>query len=247
MQITGNTILITGGTSGIGLGLLDFFYKNENKIISISRDESKIVRLRDEYPDVDFQNFDLNNEKSVLDLIAHCHTHYPKLNIIINNAGIEKNYLFNENVDSQIIKDEIQINFISPILIMNELKDLLLTKKEAAIINITSALAFYPKTNAAVYSATKTGLHQFTIALRDQYRNTKVRVIEVIPPLTDTPLTTNNPHKKISVQQLVDEFAKDFQKGKTTIYIGYSKWVYLLYRFSPKLLRLLMFKRQSHV
>ncbi|MCZ2393643.1 MAG: SDR family NAD(P)-dependent oxidoreductase [Chitinophagales bacterium] len=247
MQITGNTILITGGTSGIGLGLLDFFYKNENKIISISRDKNKAVNLRNKYPKVDFQICDLSKEKNILKLIDYCCTHYPKLNVVINNAGIENNYLFIKNIDSQKINDEIQINFISPIHIINGLKDLLLTKKEAAIINITSALAFYPKTNAAVYSASKAGLRQFTIALRDQYRNTKVRVIEVIPPLTDTPLTTNNPHKKISVQQLINEFAKAFQKNRTTIYIGYSKWVYLLHRISPKLLRLLMLKRQSHV
>lgn len=247
MKIDGNTILITGGSSGIGKGLVRFFYKHKNKLIVIARDQAKLISLQQEMPDIFIQQCDLSNEIEIKAFIDTCKEMHPDINIIINNAGVENNYLFEGKsiLDYKIIKDEIAINLTAPILLTNSLLPLLINKEQAAIINITSALIYTPKTNAAVYSATKVGLHHFTLALRTQLKNTSVKVIELIPPLTDTPMTISNPHRKLSVQKLVEEFAQAFQKDKEEIRIGDTRWIYLLSRIAPFILNFIVQNRYS--
>jgi uncharacterized oxidoreductase len=245
MHLQENTVLITGGASGIGKGLARYFYQYENKLIIVGRDTYKLNKLQIELPNIITKQCDLSKQEGINELISYCITHHPDINILINNAGIEHNGLFSSetSISDKIILEEISTNLTAPILLTNGLIANLLQKKEAAIINISSALVFHPKINAAVYSATKSGLHHFTQALRIQLNNTSIKVFEVLPPLTDTPLTQSNPYKKITVEHLVKVFASAFENNQTTILIGKTKWVYWLSRISPRLLKRIMTKR----
>lgn len=245
MHLQENTILITGGASGIGKGLARYFYQHGNKLVIVGRDTSKLNKLQTELPNIITKQCDLSKHEGINELISYCRTCHPDINILINNAGIEHNGLFNSetSISDIIILEEISTNLTAPILLTKGFIPSLVQKKEAAIINISSALVFYPKINAAVYSATKSGLHHFTQALRIQLDHTSIRVFEVLPPLTDTPLTQSNPYKKITVEYLVKEFALAFENNQTTIYIGKTKWVYWLSRISPWLLKKIMSKR----
>lgn len=245
MNITGNTILITGGSSGIGKALVEYFYKQKNQIIVVGRDNHKLERLKITFPEMIIKQCDLSNQDDINRLVQDCYLHHPEINILINNAGVEKNYIFssNEKISDEKISEELDTNLKAPILLSNGLLNLISKNNNTAIVNISSALAYAPKVNAAVYSATKSGLHHFTKAFRQQLKNSPILIFEVLPPLTDTPLTITNSNSKISVNQLIKEFVKAFKKNKTTIRIGRTKWIYLLHRVAPQLLKCIMMKR----
>ena len=246
MNLSNNTILIIGGTSGIGAALLDYFYKKGNSIICIASNELRLQALKSKYSEIHIKRCDLGNKQEVQELIHYLQLTHPEINILINNAAIEENYNLGDNIDENRILDEIQINLSSPILLINGLKKSLINHKQAAIINVTSALIYQPKINAAVYSATKAGLHHFTLALREQFSQTNIKVFELIPPLTDTPLTQNNPNKKLSVEKLIKEFVKAIEKDKLDIHVGQSKWIKLLNKISPNMLMYILKRRAQN-
>jgi uncharacterized oxidoreductase len=245
MKTTHHTILITGGTSGIGLEFVKNLYV-ENKLIVISKSSSRLKKLQLEYPKVEILECDLSYTQNVKSLIETCHKKFPQINMLINNAGIEFNYdLDNDNEIFDKIEQEIQVNFTSPIILIAGLLPLLKAHHESAIINVSSGLIYGHKKNAVIYSATKSAIHGASISLREQLKETSIKVFEIVPPLTDTPLTKNNTHKKVSTKHLVDEFLKSFEKDKLEINIGIVKYLKLMHSFFPKLTKKIINKRNS--
>ena len=236
MNLSNNTILITGGTSGIGLELLRQFYSLNNKIIVASSNPDNLNKLRTEFPHVSTVICDLGNTKSVRELLEHCLNTYPELNILINNAGIQYNYDWKDEEDGFYkISRELKINLTSPLHLIYGMLPLLIKQKESAVINVSSALAFHPKRSAPVYCASKAALHNATKSLRYQLKVTSVKVFEIIPPLVDTPMTTGRGSGKLTPKELVDEFMPNFKRNKYESFIGKSKILRLLARFSPRL------------
>ena len=236
MNLSNNTILITGGTSGIGQELLRQFYSLNNKIIVASSNPENLNNLRTEFPHVSTVVCDLGNTKSVRELLGHCLNTYPELNILINNAGIQYNYNWHEEEDGFYkISRELKINLTSPLYLIYGLLPLLIKQKESAVINVSSALAFHPKKSAPVYCASKAALHNATKALRYQLKGSPVKVFEIIPPLVDTPMTAGRGSGKLTPKELVDEFMPNFKRNKYESYIGKSKILRLLARFSPRI------------
>ena len=236
MNLSNNTILLTGGTSGIGLELLRQFYALNNKIIVASSNPDNLNNLRTEFPHVSTIVCDLGDTRSVKELLEHCLNTYPKLNILINNAGIQYNYDWQEEEDGfHKISRELKINLTSPLYLIYGLLPVLSKQKEAAVINVSSALAFHPKGSAPVYCASKAALHNASKALRYQLEDSPVKVFEIIPPLVDTPMTKGRGSGKMSPKELADEFMGNFKKNKYESYIGKSKILRLLARFSPRL------------
>ena len=236
MKVTGHTILLTGGTSGIGLGLLRQFYSEGNKLIVASRNPEKLNQLHTEFPKVSTVVTDLANPKAVRRLLEHCLNTYPEINILINNAGIQYNYDWLTEEDGfDKISREIRINLTSPLHLTYGLLSHLKTKEEAAIINVSSALAFHPKRSAPVYGATKAALHNVSKSLRYQLKNTAVKVFEIIPPLVDTPMTEGRGKGKITPEQLADEFMRNFKRNKYESSIGKTKLLRLIGRIYPRL------------
>lgn len=242
MKVNGNVILLTGGTSGLGRSLLNALYYLDNQIITIARSQQDLEDLRQEFPKILIFQCDVGKRSDLLALKSYCVQNNFKVNWLINNAGVEYNY-FIDGGKTEIISEEISTNLIGPLTLVSLFIDDLKGSENSAVVNITSGLVILPKVNAAVYAASKAGLHQFTRSLRLQLKSTAVRVFEVLPPLIDTPLTSKSSFKKMSSEKCTIDIIKGLQKDKFEIRIGVVKWVYWLYRINPALGDYLMYKR----
>ena len=236
MKLTNNTILITGGSSGIGLAMAKKFYEIGNKVIIVARDKQKLNEVKTQIPEIEIFQCDLTKQIDMDELIVFIEQQYPNLNMLFNNAAIQYNYSFltEPNLINKI-DYEIRANLISTIKLCSLLLPTLLKNENSAIVNISSGLAISPKKSAPVYCATKAAIHNFTKAFRYQMEETNLTIFEIIPPLVDTAMTEGRGKGKISPEQLVDEFIKDFKNNKVESYIGKSKLLKLISRIVPKL------------
>ena len=233
MRTTENAILLTGASSGIGYALLKRLHGLGNKLLVTSRSDESLQKLSKEFSDLQTFRCDLSNATAVQLLIDYCQKNFSDLNVLINNAGVQYEYQVQEEQGRARLEDEIRTNFISPLMLIQELLPLLAKQQPAAIVNITSALAIAPKQSAPVYCGTKAGLQNYGKALRYQLRNTNIKLIEVIPPLVDTAMTEGRGSGKLSPEKLVDEFLRGFAKDKETIYIGKARLLRLVHRLAP--------------
>jgi short-subunit dehydrogenase involved in D-alanine esterification of teichoic acids len=226
---------LTGGTSGIGFEFLQQLYSLGNNMIVTSGNEKNLASIRDQFPNITTIVCDLRDGASVTHLINKCCMDHKEINVVINSAGIQYNYLWTEEKDAQNkISTEIQVNFTSPMQIIYGLLNLLVVKEHAAIINISSGLALAPKKTAPIYCATKAAIHNATKALRYQLENTTVKVFEIIPPPVDTAMTREQHQTKMNPEQVVTEFLKNFKNDRFESNIGKIKFFRLIQRISPK-------------
>jgi uncharacterized oxidoreductase len=189
MNISGNTILITGGATGIGLALAEAFLEKENEVIICGRRKDKLEQAKDKFPQLHTYPCDVADRQKQKQLYVQVLAKHPDLNILVNNAGIQKEVKFKKGLtDLQDEEDEIAINLQAPVRLSARFIPHLLKQKEAAIVNISSGLAFIPIAFMPLYCATKAALHSFSLSLRHQLRDTPIRVFEIIPPTTDTEL-----------------------------------------------------------
>ena len=189
MEITGNTILITGGATGIGLALAEVFITAGNTVIICGRKENKLKQAKAKFSQIHTMVCDLSKEEERESLCASIKNNFTNLNILVNNAGIQNIIAFKKGTEEvPAIESEIAINLVAPIYLSACLVPFLFTKKEAAIINLSSSLGFVPKANKPVYCATKAAIHSFSLSLRHQLKDTSIKVFEVIPPMVDTGL-----------------------------------------------------------
>ena len=188
--MSGNTILITGGATGIGFELADAFLKARNNVIICGRRESNLEEAKQRLPELHFSRCDVVREDDRKSLFEWATSNFKSINILINNAGIQREVDFTKpNTAVSLAKeDEVAINLTSLIHLSAMFLPYLMKQPDAALVNVSSGLAFIPLTIVPVYCATKAGIHSFSMSLRHQLRNSKVRVFEIIPPTTDTEL-----------------------------------------------------------
>lgn len=236
MKLTDNTILITGGSSGIGLALASAFYALGNKIIIAARDAEKLNEAEKQFPKAAVFKCDLAQQSDIDALAVFIEQNHPGLNMLFNNAAVQYNYSFlaEQNIADKI-DYEVNANLISVIKLCGLLLPVLLENENAAIVNISSGLALAPKKSAPVYCATKAAIHGFTKAFRYQMEATHLKVFEILPPLVDTPMTRGRGSNKITPEQLAAEFIKNFKNNKLESYIGKSKLLKLASRLWPRL------------
>ena len=234
MKVEGIKVLLTGATSGIGEALLMRLVANGNIIIAVGRDQSKLQQL-EQYPKVISYSCDLTSPDSVQQLANFVVSQHSDLNLLINNAGIQHNYSFDANnaVSASLIQEELQVNLLAPIHLTSLLMPILRANKNAAIVNITSALGRVPKHDAAVYSSSKAGLSLFTKSLRLQ--SNAPLIVEAIPPLVETRMTSGRGRGKISADACAMAIMKGLEKNQTTIAIGKIKALFFIQRFWPAL------------
>jgi len=236
MILSGNTVLITGGSSGIGLALAKRFLSLQNKVIITGRDTAKLDQLKHDFPEMVTFAGDLTDKNSLDELILLVEQKHSDLNILINNAAVQYNYHFTDEPDLIYKIDyEVATNVSAPIKLTGLLLPLLLKNKNSAIVNVSSGLFIAPKKSASVYCATKSAIHSFTKTLRYQLESTDAKVFEIIPALIDTPMTAGRGKSKLAPEQLADEFLKGFKADKFESYIGKTKLLKFINRMSPRL------------
>lgn len=242
MKISGRTILVTGGTSGIGFELARRFLARENTVIVTGRDERKLAWARTMLPGLHAIRSDVSDPAAIDGLYKQVTAEFPGLDVLINNAGIMRNVKLGEDRALDDVTREIDIDLNGPIRMIQRFLPQLLTRPEAAIVNVTSGLAFIPFPPAPVYSAAKAGLHAYTQVLRLQLRETRVAVIELAPPGTDTALYYGEfaqevgNTKPMPLGVLADKAVAAFAAGTTEIRPGLSNVLKFMSRAAPTFL-----------
>lgn len=187
MQITGNTILITGGGSGIGRGLAEALHAKGNKVIVTGRDTSKLDAIVKANPGVEALELDVDDPKAIKSVTQRIVRDIPSLNVLINNAGIMRaEDLISGETDTA--EATISTNLLGPIRLTAALLPHFRTRPNAAVLTVSSGLAFVPRALAPTYCATKAAIHSYSQTLRVQLRDTPVQVIELVPPYLQTEL-----------------------------------------------------------
>ncbi|MFZ1941479.1 MAG: SDR family oxidoreductase [Terracidiphilus sp.] len=189
MNLTGNSILITGGGSGIGRGLAEALHAQGNHVIIAGRRQQALDETRAANPGMYSLTVDLRHPSSLRDFAAKATAEFPSINMLINNAGImRRESLLAQQPDLSDAEAIVATNLLGPIRLTAALLPHLLKQPRAAIINVSSGLAFMPMGVTPTYCATKAALHSYTQSLRCQLRKTKIEVYELIPPYVQTDL-----------------------------------------------------------
>ncbi|MGW3943050.1 SDR family oxidoreductase [Streptomyces phaeochromogenes] len=188
MKMTGNTILITGGTSGIGLGLALRLHAAGNKVIVAGRRKELLDRVTSEHPGIEALVLDIADPASIARAAESVATSHPQLNVLVNNAGIMLPENLLDPASLPVAEDHVTVNLLGTIRMTYAFLPLLEDKKDAVVMNVTSAPAFVPLPITPTYNATKAALHSFSESLRVQLTDSAVQVIEVAPPGVRTTL-----------------------------------------------------------
>ncbi len=207
MNMTGNTILITGGGSGIGRGLAEAFHKLGNQVVISGRRQSALDETTAANPGMKSVVFDIDNEDSIQSFAAQIKASFPTLNTVIHNAGIMRM----ESVTKGAVADAeamITTNLLGPIRLTAALLPQLSVQPRAAILTVTSGLAFVPLAMTPTYNATKAALHSYTESLRYQLKGTPVQVIELAPPYVQTGLMGEQQHSDPNAMPLAEYIAE---------------------------------------
>jgi uncharacterized oxidoreductase len=234
MRLQDQTILITGGSSGIGLALAKCL-SGKNTVIICGRSQEKLDEARKLVPEIHTFRCDIAFRSERENLFHYLKTNQPSLSVLINNAAIVHKTNFNMD-DNMIEKAEAEINtnLIAPIALSKTFLSSALYP--AAIVNITTGLVYAPRAVYPIYNATKAAVHSFTQVLRHQLKNTNVQVVEVMMPVVDTPWHQGNtPKIAISPEKAVSEMIAELGKGKLEIRVGAVKILHFLARLAPGL------------
>jgi uncharacterized oxidoreductase len=234
MKLERQTILVTGGSSGIGLALAKQLCP-ENTVIICGRSRAKLDKARELVPGVHTFRCDIALPGDRSDLFRFLQTDHPSINVLINNAAIvhKADFVADDNMIEKA-EAEIDINLLAPIALSKMF--LSIAVQPAAIINITTGLVYAPRAVYPIYNATKAAMHSFTQVLRHQLRDTNVKVIEVLMPVVDTPWHQGNPPKiAIAPEKAVGEMIKKLKQGRIEIRVGAVKMLYVIARLSPAL------------
>jgi uncharacterized oxidoreductase len=241
MKLSKQVVLITGGGSGIGLALAKKFLDNDNTVIITGRNPGKLEKVKEQNPKIHISQSDVTVASDVQKLVSQVEQKFGGLDVLINNAGIMNLVdAGSEENDLQKQMQEIEINYNSPIRILHYFLPLLKKSKNAVLINVSSGLAYVPFAQAPVYSGTKSALHFWTQAIRAQLKPHNIKVLELLPPVVDTPLAhgadiaEDDNLKPMAPEKLADIFWKDYLRGKEEITPGISTQLKLMSRLAPR-------------
>jgi uncharacterized oxidoreductase len=239
MNLSKNKILITGGASGIGLGLTERFVKENNNVIICGRREDKLNEVRDRFPGVITKVCDVSLEKDRIELYEWIAKDHSDLNVLVNNAGIQQWMNVSDHDFYEKANVEIDTNIIAPVHLTNLFLQL---SSLNTIMNVTSGLAFVPLTKVPVYCATKAFFHSFTLSLRYLLKDKNIEVIEIIPPALNTDLGGKGLHDEHPpVSAFIESIFSQLKEGKNELTFGFSE---MLSKASPDVVNA-TFKRMN--
>jgi uncharacterized oxidoreductase len=235
MELKGNTVLVTGGSSGIGLEISRYLVNKGNKVIICGRSLEKLQSAQKAIPTLEIFQCDISSEENCKFLFLEVSQSFPECNMLINNAAIVHRSNFSS--DGHILskaESEIRTNYFGPIILTKLFLPLLEKNPNPNIIYITTGLVYSPKAAYPIYNSTKAALHSFVQTLRLQLRTTNMKIIEVLMPAVDTPFHDGNPPKvSITSEKAVNEMMRGLEKRKQEIRIGGVKLLYLISRIAP--------------
>jgi len=240
MKLEKRTILITGGTSGIGLELAKQLHGRGNTVIVTGRDQEKLAAVGRALVGVHTIQSDVSDPGAIAALYDTVIAQFPALDTLVNNAGIMRNLNLNQDRDLHDVTREIEINLSGPVRMVQQFLPHLKTRDHALILNISSGLAFIPFPLSPVYSATKAAIHAFTQVLRLQLEGTGVTVIELAPPPVETPLLRGEfeeemrGQKGMATEVLVRRTIAGIEAGRLEIRPGLSNVLKTMSRIAPQ-------------
>jgi short-subunit dehydrogenase involved in D-alanine esterification of teichoic acids len=188
MKLSGNTILITGGTSGIGHGLALRLHARGNKVVVAGRRKELIDQIVANNEGIDGIVLDVADPVSIVGVAEALAASHPELNVLINNAGIMRQEDLLDRASLEVAELTVATNLLGPIRLTSALLPLLIRNADPVIMNVTSGLAYVPRPDTPTYSATKAAIHSYSDSLRVQLESKSVQVVELAPPFTATPL-----------------------------------------------------------
>lgn len=213
MQMTGNTIFITGGTSGIGRALAEQFHSLGNKVIIAGRRQALLDEVAAARPGIKGVALDISDAADIDRVAAQLIRDYPTLNVLINNAGIMPFDDPSGRIDDAVSRQILDTNLLGPIRLTSALIEHLKAQPRATIIHNTSVLAYVPIATNAVYSASKAALHSYALSQRFMLKGTSVSVQEIAPPWVDTDLIKKSGDPRAMP---LDAFIAETMKGLAT-------------------------------
>lgn len=242
MKISGNTVLITGGGSGIGLALAGAMLAHGNTVVIAGRDPEKLAAAAERYPALHTFRTDITREEDLQQLVKHLREHFPRLNMLVNNAGAA--CITDIRTDAAAY-DKMQLeaatNYLAPVRLTQLLLAELERNKPSAIINITTIAVQLPISIMPGYSASKAALSSFTRSLRLQLAEPAIRVFEVLPPPVDTDMVKMFHIGKLDPARLAEAMLTGLAKDRLVMPIGTARPLLWLARLAPRML-----EKQSH-
>ncbi|MCT2558265.1 SDR family NAD(P)-dependent oxidoreductase [Tsuneonella sp. YG55] len=239
MRLTGKTVLLTGGTAGIGEAMARQLKEKEAEVIVTGRSRERLEKMRA----AGFQaiSADLTTPQGAIDIVDALGER--EIDVLINNAGQGVDHDFREGPpDVDAADDCIFANLNTPIRLIAAFVEQLKARPEAAIVNVTSGLAIAPRAGGPVYCATKAGLRAYTQAIRAQLAGTSVNVIEALPPVVDTQMTAARSGSKMSADACARQIVAAIEHDRTEANVGMVKLLKAVHSASPALARRIMLR-----
>jgi uncharacterized oxidoreductase len=233
MQMQGNTIFITGGTSGIGRGLAEAFHQRDNQVIITGRREDKLKEICKQHSGMKYFVLDVTDPGVIRDVARRAIAQFPALNCVFNNAGVQMRLEFapGRTIKEQDLQTEIGTNILGPVRVAAAFLPHLATQPVATLVNVSSGLAFVPMARFPVYCATKAAIHSWTLSMRQQLRGSSVQVVELIPPYVATELggpakpvlNTAASRGPMPLDAFITEAMKELESGVEEAAVGEAK------------------------
>jgi len=234
MKTTNNTVLITGGSAGIGFEIAKLLSEKGNDVIITGRNKDRLQKAASQLKNGTAITSDISREDHVNELVDRLSNDFPALNMVINNAG--NAFVYDLSKDTGAFanaQDEMLTNYLSVIRLNEKLLPALKRQPVAAIVNVSSVVAFVPG-SLATYSASKAALHSYTLSLRMALEETSVSVFELMPPLVDTAFSAPiGGHNGIAPSAVAAQFFEGLENDEFEIRVGNTEQVYRLFLSSP--------------
>jgi len=227
VDLSRRTVLITGGSSGIGLGLAGAFHSCGSTVVVCARDEKALSAAADRLPGIVALPCDLADRRQREDLAAEVLRRFPELDVLVNNAGVQRYVdLTKGYAELKSGENEIEVNFAAVVDLTALFVEHLLGRPSASVVNVTSGLGFMPMLSTPIYSATKAAVHTYTLVLRRQLAGTSVGVVEIVPPMVDTNLNRQGrdasglSFRGIDVDEYVSTVVRKLEDGAAVVFHG---------------------------
>ncbi|WP_179405402.1 SDR family oxidoreductase [Burkholderia guangdongensis] len=224
MKLSGNTVFITGGTSGIGRALAEALGKRGNKVIVAGRRKALLDEIANANPGIDTVELDIGDAAQIREVAARLIERYPALNVVINNAGIMPFDDAGGPLDDEQAVRLVDTNLLGPVRVSAAFIEHLKRQPDATLINNSSVLAYVPLAATALYSATKAAIHSYTLSQRFALRDTSVRVLEIAPPWVDTDLVhKSGDPRAMPVDAFIAETLKLLETATTEVIVDAAR------------------------